>query len=156
LVTEIERLVTAMGLLVKRYLINSEYGERPFKIDVRWKEDLDQIYRALTALHQISNQTIQNSIAQALAKYALRKHLPSDQVPTPEAYDSSENFYKAAYDYSIQLFREGTVEVDLFDFVTEVCELNEVSLSEGDPSSEDWLNELSDVTYLYLRLSMHS
>jgi hypothetical protein len=148
--TEKESLVTNMGHLVKRYLINTDYGERPFKIDVDWKEDLDQVYKTLSALHELSEQTIPQSIARALTKYTVRKNLPRDQVPSPANYESAECFYLAAYDYSIQLFHEGTIEIDLFDFVSEVCELNEVR----DLTSEDWLDELADVTYLYLRLSM--
>jgi len=87
LINETEELVTSMGLLVKRYLINSEYGQRPYIIDVRWQDDLDGVYHALQSLHELAGQTIPSSIYQALKKYTGRKDLSSEQVPSPDKFD---------------------------------------------------------------------
>jgi hypothetical protein len=153
---QMNQLIANLGKLSKQFLINSDYKKRRFVSNSLWKNQLKLLQSQLEMLMAYSSTTTSASIELALQKYAKRKKLQDDKILKMNEYSSESEFLQAALRYSYDLFGVGSIEGDLLDLVSEICEFHEEFHSQSPfRFSANWYNELADIAYLLLRLQKH-
>lgn len=154
---KMNNILSHLGRLAKQFLLNTEYGRKPFVSNPEWISSLGLIRSEVEAVITISGTTVSDCIDGALRKYVERKKNDSLKKPNFDEFSSETEFYQAALNFSNNLFGKGTIETNLLDLVSEVSELHGEFIS-NDPFylTKNWYDELGDVAYLLLRLGAYS